>query len=199
MHTLLIQTSPREQDSISRRLADYLTEQLSCSTLTLRDLAEDSLPTPVRQDLLALHSGSGDGSPALAGLRQLEDRLIGELMVADTLVMGIAMHNFSVPVVLKQWVDYVCRAGKTFRYSEDGPRGLTGISDAFLVTATGGAPVGGTMDFATGYMAHIAHFLGVRQVHVIDAGGSKGTPEATLARGRLQIDRLLDNHLTLAV
>lgn len=34
------------------------------------------------------------------------------------------MHNFGVTSQLKNWIDAICRARVTFRYTENGPEGL---------------------------------------------------------------------------
>ncbi len=43
---------------------------------------------------------------------------------ADEYVVGVPMHNFGVPSVLKLWVDQIARAGKTFSYVDGKPKGL---------------------------------------------------------------------------
>ena len=54
----------------------------------------------------------------------LSDTLIEELMEADVIVLGVPMHNFSIPASLKAWFDLITRAGKTFSYGETGQVGL---------------------------------------------------------------------------
>src|SRR5271167_1163626 len=58
-----------------------------------------------------------------AALR-LSDELIAELERADEYVIGVAMHNFSIPSVLKLWIDQIVRRGRTFSYGAEGPKGL---------------------------------------------------------------------------
>lgn len=191
MNVLRIDSSPRGAASNSRALTDYLVQSLAPARLTRRDVAAEPFPALAPQDLVALHGSRREDRKSLEHHMALSDRLIGELMAADTLVVGIAMHNFSIPAALKRWIDYVCRAGLTFRYTDTGPEGLTPIRSAWLMVASGGTPVGGDMDFATGYMTHICRFLGIDTVHVVDASGSKRTPEAVLRDGRAQIDALV--------
>jgi FMN-dependent NADH-azoreductase len=54
----------------------------------------------------------------------LSDELIRELELANELVIGVPMHNFSVPGTLKLWIDQVARPGKTFSYAGGAPAGL---------------------------------------------------------------------------
>jgi len=101
------------------------------------------------------------------------------------------MYNFGIAASLKQWIDAVCRAGVSFKYTQDGPIGLLGIKRAFIITATGGTPIGSEMDFASGYLEHICRFLGIQEVFHIAASGSKGTPEQVIETGKQQIDVLM--------
>jgi FMN-dependent NADH-azoreductase len=52
------------------------------------------------------------------------------------------------------------------------------------------------MDFASGYLAHICGFLGVKEVLHIDASGSKGSPEQIIESGKQQVDNLLSTAQT---
>jgi FMN-dependent NADH-azoreductase len=54
----------------------------------------------------------------------LSDSLIDEVLAADVIVLGIPVHNFSFPATFKAWIDQIARAGKTFSYTDQGPKGL---------------------------------------------------------------------------
>lgn len=192
MTVLKIDTSARFGSSNSRHLTDYLVSQLDDGEVIVRDLARQPLPQISAEDLVGVHGSSTDDRDSLKQHLALSAELIEELKSADTLVLGVSMYNFGVPVVLKQWIDYVCRAGVTFRYGANGPEGLTGVKRAYIVTATGGTPVGSGMDYVSGYLAHICRFIGVEHVIQIDASGSKGAAEQVLAAGRAQIDAALN-------
>jgi len=190
MTTLKIDTSARLHDSNTRQITEYLSNRLGESVIE-RDLVKSPLPLVSAEDLMGVHGSSSDNRESLRNNLALSDELISELKSADTLVFGVPMYNFSIPSVLKQWIDYVCRAGETFRYSSTGPEGLSGIKRAYIVTATGGTPVGGSMDFASGYMELICKFIGVEEIYHIDASGSKGDPETIVNSAKAQIDQLL--------
>ena len=154
-----------------------------------RDLAAH--PPPVSaQDLMGVHGSSDDQRDSLHTHLALSNQLIQELKDADTLVIGAPMYNFGIPASLKQWIDAICRAGVSFKYTDKGPIGLLNIKRAFIITATGGTPVGSKMDFASGYLAHICHFIGVEEVMHIDASGSNGSPEQIIESGKQQIDTI---------
>ena len=194
MTVLKIDSSARQVGSNSRIVSDYLVQQLVLQEgrpVIERNLVKHPLPPMSPQDLMGVHGSQDDERPSLQRHLAISNELIAELQQADTLVLGVAMYNFSVPAYLKQWIDYVCRAGVSFRYTENGPEGLTGVKRAFIVTASGGTPIGSDMDFASRYMEHICHFLGVTEVIHIDAGGFKESANAVIEAAKQQIDALL--------
>ncbi|WP_062059814.1 NAD(P)H-dependent oxidoreductase [Aquimarina longa] len=60
-------------------------------------------------------------------------------MVSDILVIGAPMYNFCIPASLKAYFDLIARAGKTFKYNEQGyPMGLVINKRAVVIITTGG-------------------------------------------------------------
>ena len=120
----------------------------------------------------------------------LSDSLIGDLQEADEYVLGVPMHNFSVPSSLKLWIDQIVRVGKTFSYSAAGPKGLLPGKKATLLLARGGVYETGSpmasFDFVAPYLRTVFVFLGVG-VTIISADGTaqlntgKVDPQAFLA------------------
>ena len=121
----------------------------------------------------------------------LSDELTGELEQADEYVIGVAMHNFSIPSVLKLWVDQISRAGKTFTYGEYGPKGLLVNKKATLLVATGGVYEPGTpmgaLNFAEPYLRAVLGFLGVAEVNLVAAAGT-----AALMQGKVDRAQFLE-------
>ena len=192
MSILHIDSSARLTDSNTRIIGQYLVNALNTKVLH-RDLAVNPLPAISAQDLMGVHGSSGVQRDSLHSHLALSNQLIQELKDADTLIIGAAMYNFGIPASLKQWIDAICRAGVSFKYGEQGPKGLLNIKRAFIITASGGTPVGGDMDFVSGYLSLICHFIGVKEVLHIDASGSKGSPEQIIESGKQQVDTLLAN------
>ncbi|MFT7222218.1 MAG: FMN-dependent NADH-azoreductase [Candidatus Azotimanducaceae bacterium] len=187
MTVLHINSSARLSDSNTRIIGQYLVEALA-EPVVSRDLAKQPLPPISAQDLIDVHGSSGSQRSSLKTQLSLSGRLIDELKSAETLVLGAPMYNFGIPASLKQWIDAICRAGVSFKYTEQGPQGLLGVKRAFIITATGGTPVGSEMDFTSRYLEHICRFLGINEVFHIDASGSKGTPEHVIAQCKQQVD-----------
>ncbi len=103
------------------------------------------------------------------------DALIAELEQADEYVIGVAMHNFSVPAVLKLWIDQVARVGRTFSYGPEGPKGLLQGKKATILVASGGVYEPGTpagaFNFVEPYLRSVLGFLGITNVTFVTASG----------------------------
>jgi FMN-dependent NADH-azoreductase len=107
----------------------------------------------------------------------VSDLLIAELQNANEYVVGVPMHNFSIPSTLKLWIDQVVRAGKTFGYTATGAHGLLTGKKATLVIASGGVYEQGSamaaLNFVTPYLRTVFGFLGITDVNFIAAGGTQ--------------------------
>lgn len=117
----------------------------------------------------------------------LSDSLVAELREADVLVIGVPMYNFNIPASLKAWVDMIARARLTFRYTDNGPKGLLEGKKAYLVVATGGVPVGSPVDFATPYLKHVLGFLGINDVEIIAADRLNSQADEAMDAARARI------------
>lgn len=195
MTILHIDTSANLESSNSREISHYIVEKiiktgLSSDTIIRRDLAKQLLPQISAEDLIDLHASVGSDRESLKQHAELSQNLITELKSSDTLVIGVPMYNFGIPVTLKQWIDYIASAGQTFKYTATGPVGLSGVKQAYVVIASGGTPVGSPMDHISPYMKRVLGFIGVETVHIIDASGSKGATEKVIAEAKAQVDEL---------
>lgn len=136
--------------------------------VTYRDLDAEPLPH--------LRSGSLAGTDATEAARA--ERAIGELLATDVLVIGAPMYNFSIPSTLKAWIDRVAVAGRTFRYTADGPEGLATGKRAILVIAQGGVHAEhAPSEHHESYLKWMLGFLGITDVEVVRAQGLALSPE----------------------
>jgi FMN-dependent NADH-azoreductase len=179
MATLLHLDSSPLEGSISRELTREFVKTWKASrpdgTVIVRDLAAHP-SKPV--DAAWVGAAYTPEEAWTAGQKQVmanSEELIAELQRADEYVLGVAMHNFSIPSVLKLWIDQVARRGKTFSYGEGGPQGLLKGKKATIVVASGGVYEMGTaaaaMNFIEPYLRAVLGFLGVTDVTVVSAGG----------------------------
>lgn len=168
---LHINSSERIQDSVTRQVSAELVSQLqkqSGLTIKSRDLVK-GIPF-INEDWI--HANFTDPEQRTEQKKQAlatSDQLVEELQAAEILVIASPIYNFSVPAVLKAWIDQVARARVTFRYTENGPEGLLKAKKVYLVMASGGVIFGSELDYASTYLKFIMNFLGIKDVIVVDA------------------------------
>jgi len=185
MNILYVTSSPRGSASYSNRVAANVLDELTApnpgTTVTLRDLAREPLPH-IGDDFVAATRGpNGPQTDAQRALLARSDELVDELFAADVIVIAAPMINFTIPTNLKAWIDYVARAGRTFRYSEKGPEGLVKGKQVIIVAARGGvysAGPGSALDFQLPYLKSVLAFLGMTEVEVLEVEGTAYGPEA---------------------
>jgi FMN-dependent NADH-azoreductase len=114
----------------------------------------------------------GDRSAAQVSELKFSDALIEEFLAADALIIGAPLYNFAIPSGLKAWIDRVVVAGKTFKYSAEGPVGLAGDKKVVIVATSGGKYAESPVDFAhVGHLKQVLGFIGLKDVTVIRAAG----------------------------
>jgi FMN-dependent NADH-azoreductase len=119
------------------------------------------------------------GSLAGANADELADAaaIMEQFLAADVIVLGAPMYNFGIPSTLKAWIDRVAVAGKTFRYTENGPEGLAGGKKVIVASGRGGLHTGAPSDFQEPYLTFVLGFLGITDVEFVRAEGVAYSPE----------------------
>lgn len=191
MHILQINASARRDGANSTRVADQITARLQAAnpgaTLTLRDLAVTPHPLLDEAALGALFTPADARSPEQAARVALDDALIAEIQAHDTVVLGVPMYNFGVPVQLKSWIDAIARAGVTFRYTATGPEGLLTGKTVYVALARGGLYRDTPNDSQVPYLKSVLGFLGLTDLRFIYAEGLAMGPDAA-AKGFAQAE-----------
>ena len=166
---LRIDASARTEGSVTRQLNDAVIAQLEAEgpiKVVNRDLTQ---PIPQLDETWvgATFTPPEERTEVQKAALAFSDELVAELAAADTLVIGLAVYNFSTPASLKAWIDQVVRVGVTFRYTETGSEGLLTGKRAIVTFASGGTQIGSDYDFATGYIRHILGFVGITEVSFV--------------------------------
>ena len=182
---LLVTSSPRGDDSLSSKVAHDLANELSArdngTSVVHRDLGVNPIPHLDSVTTSAIRKPAADRTPAEAAAADYSDKLVAELMAADTVVIATGLINFNIYSTLKSWIDNIARAGQTFRYTAEGPEGLAKGKKIYIVLASGGVysegPATG-MNHAVPYLTTILGFLGMTDVEVIYVEGVAFGPEA---------------------
>lgn len=175
---LLILSSPRGEQSysnqVARRFVDNLKARHPEASVVIRNVAETPLPHVGAAFVNGLNLPAERRNADEAQAIGLSDKLVDELLAADTIVLAAPMYNLGLPSTLKAWLDHVVRAGRTFSYSENGPVGLAKNKKAVLVVARGGIyseGPGKQLDFQETYLRGVLGLIGIANVHVIRVEG----------------------------
>jgi FMN-dependent NADH-azoreductase len=181
---LYVSSSPRGSASYSNRVAANVIRELQQAnpqtTVTVRDLAQDPPPHIDVDFVAATRSADGPRTERQRAILAQSDALVAELFAADIIVIAAPMINFSVATTLKSWFDYIARAGRTFSYSEAGPKGLVTGKRVIVVSASGGVYSGenAAFDFQVPWLRNMLGLLGMTDVDVIRIEGTALGPEA---------------------
>jgi FMN-dependent NADH-azoreductase len=167
MKLLHIDSSALGGHSVSRQLTADIVAELKLATPSLEihyhDLAAQPLPhwTPV----------ADASDPAAA----LGNEMLEHFLAADVIVIGAPMYNFAISSSLKAWIDRILVAGKTFRYTENGPEGLAGNKRVIIASSRGGfygkdTPAA-AMDFQEPSLRAAFAFIGIAEIEFVRAEG----------------------------
>lgn len=177
---LQIDSSPLYGVSVSRKLTAAFVAQWKAAhpdgTIIDRDLYATAIPPVTAAWVAAGYAPEASRTEEQKQQLSLSDTFLSELQEADEWIIGVPMHNFGIPAVLKLWIDQVVRAGKAFAYVDGKPQGLlTGKKVTFIV-ATGGIYDAGTQmasfNHVEPYLKSVFGFIGVRDATFLTAGGT---------------------------
>jgi FMN-dependent NADH-azoreductase len=147
--------------AISRSIVDQLTIERGGADIVYRDLAADPLPH-LTLDAFA------------------DTSVLDEFLTADTIVIGAPMYNFTLPTQLKAWIDRIIVAGRTFRYTDNGPKGLASGKRVIIALARGGFYDAGSpasaLEHLETYLRGVFKFIGI-EPEFVAADGLSVSPE----------------------
>jgi FMN-dependent NADH-azoreductase len=200
MKLLHLDTSILGSNSVSRTLTAEIVEREKALHPGLEVVYRD-LEAEKTFHLSGAHLAAFQGAP-------VEDAAFGvdlavggayleELLSADIIVIGLPMYNFSIPSQLKGWIDRVSVAGKTFRYTANGPEGLVKGKKVIIASTRGGiyssdSPMA-RFEHHESYATAVLGFLGMDDISIVRAEGLAIGPEsrqAAFATARQEIAAL---------
>lgn len=157
------------------RHPDWVIEEL--------DLCKEALPSLTVERV--------GGKYVLLGGRDLHGELkdawqdiiahIERFMSADAYLISTPMWNFSIPYVLKQYIDVIVQPKYLFRYTGSGVEGLVKNKKMVVITSRGGdysSPETRRSDFQEPYLRFIFGFVGITDVSFVVAQPMDMDPEA---------------------
>lgn len=201
LKVLRVDSSGRQQNSITRQLTDTLMQQFARVGRPLQVITRDVAPglPVVNEDWInANFTDPAQRSAAQRTVLAESDTLVQELIDSDVLVIGAPLYNFSIPAALKAWIDLIARARLTFRYGDSGPVGLLNGKQAFVILASGGTALGSEQDFASAYLRHVLAFVGITDVQFINADRQMQQGDAARSAAIAQIEQATKSLLLAA-
>ena len=172
---LRIDSSLFSEQGVSNALMDHLVDKLKdkykSNQLVTRDLVENAIPHLDAGWIQALMTDEDTRTDEQKEKVSYSDGIIEEVEQADILVLALPMYNFSVPSVVKAWFDHLARAGRTFKYTNAGPKGLLTGKKTYLVTTRGGVHKNKETDTLIPFVLNFLKFVGLDDVEVIYAEG----------------------------
>lgn len=176
MKLLHIDSSILGDHSASRQLSRSVVEAFTASApdtqVVYRDLANEPLNHFSGATLAAAGTPLEGRDTAQTLDVETNEATLAEFLSADVVVIGAPMYNFSIPSQLKAWIDRICVAGRTFRYTEAGPEGLCKGKKVIVVSTTGGLHQG--LPSGVGHndlLKVVFGFIGVTDLQFVVAEG----------------------------
>lgn len=155
--------------------------------VTARDLSQDGFGQITADYAEAILSRDEHAAPAF----KASENLIRELEETDALVIATPMHNYTVPAVLKLWIDLVLRAGRTFGFQDGRKVALLTDRPTLILVSSGGLVRGGATqpDHLTGYLTDVLATIGIRDLRFVylEALARPDMAERALWRARQEI------------
>jgi FMN-dependent NADH-azoreductase len=166
MNLLHIDSSALGAHSVSRELSRAVVDAWKRDHAGARTLYRDLAANP-----LPHWAPAADASdPAVRSGGDVLD----EFLAADVVVIGTPMYNFGIPSTLKAWIDRIAIAGKTFRYTANGPEGLAVDKKIIIASSRGGiysSGAGVAADFQEAYLRQVFGFFGITDIEIVRAEG----------------------------
>ena len=180
MKLLHIDFSINGANSVSRQLTQSITAQWRAShpgtVVEYLDLAVDG-PSHLSVDSIGFRIPPA--SPILSEVQKREnavsEALVTQFLAADVVVIGAPLYNFTIPSQLKSWIDRIAQGGRTFTYTDKGPKGLAGGKTLIIALSRGGvystSEGGRAMEHQETYLQTLFGFLGVTDIRFVRAEG----------------------------
>lgn len=187
---LVLNSSAKALNSRSRKLTEifvaYWKGIHEDAVIRIRELGNADVPHINQEWITAAFKPEGQRSEEETKTLKTSDAYIAELREADVIVIGAPMYNWSIPGVLKAYIDQVMRVNETFRYDRECPEhpyvGLLEHKTLFLLLSRGdggyepGEP-NAHMNFQSTYLKTVFNIMGIHDIKVVAINGASTAGE----------------------
>ncbi|WP_379126791.1 FMN-dependent NADH-azoreductase [Paenibacillus sp. sgz500958] len=199
-NVLFIKANNRPADqSVSVRLYNEFLESYKLNNpedeITELDLFAENLPYYDNTILTGLYK-EAQGFPVTeeeAASAAIVNKFFTQFEAADKVVFAFPLWNMTVPAVLHTYIDYLNQAGKSFKYTAEGPVGLLTGKKVVLLNARGGIYSEGpaaSAEMAVNFINGILGFWGISDITKVIVEGHNQLPA--------QAEEIIANGLQLA-
>lgn len=115
-----------------------------------------------------------------ARLAKVANSYLEQFLAADKVVMAFPLWNFSIPAQFLTYLFYLNQAGKTFKYTAQGPVGLVTNKEVVLLNARGGVYSDGPManwEMSLNYVKNILTHFGITNPQTVVVEGHNAAPD----------------------
>lgn len=202
MNLLEIQSSVRQEGSVSRTLASQFIHAWRAhhadAQHILRDVGANPPAFPTAGWVVANYTPPQAQTQSMRDELAESEMLIAELVIADRIVLGVPMYNFSISTNLKAYIDNVVRIDRTFTF--DSSTGMFGSllsgKKALIVSSRASSYAPGTptaaMDFCEPYMRFILKFIGIQDLEYVEVPNQFGSGEKRQKATETAIAQLME-------
>lgn len=140
------------------------------------DLYKTEIPE-LDSEVLNFRNGVPVSNPeAIAKAKQIS-YFTDQFIQADKYIFVTPLWNLGLPAKTKTYIDTICIAGKTFKYTPSGVQGLLKNKKCLHIHSSGGFHSKDPQSHADGYLKDIMSFLGVQDYKSIVVEGHQAVPD----------------------
>ncbi|MCP2035997.1 FMN-dependent NADH-azoreductase [Planomicrobium sp. HSC-17F08] len=188
MNVLVVKANNRPStEGVSSKMHEvFMNEMDKGLNIQTFDVFEEDMPY-FGQDFFNAMQKSAQAEP----MTELEQRILtasakamDAFMEADVVVFAFPLWNMTIPAALQTFIDYIYRAGVTFKYTENGPVGLVPEKKVIILNARGGVystPEAAPAEMSVTYIRNIMNFFGIQDINEVIIEGHAADPEAAPA------------------
>jgi FMN-dependent NADH-azoreductase len=173
MNILMINAHPDYKNALrgTNQLADFTLKQIKQQ---IPDAQVENLALYAPETTIPEITAENLNDPSLIDAQQNE--LIAQFKRADLIMIFMPLHNFNIVSRLKDYIDNILIANKTFKYTADGSVGLLDGKQKVAYVQTSGSDYEHDIryvnaDIAPHYMRTILNFMGISKMELIRAEG----------------------------
>ncbi|ANS74127.1 FMN-dependent NADH-azoreductase [Paenibacillus yonginensis] len=180
-HVLFIKANGRPaEQSVSVKLYESFLHSYKAAhpedAVTELDLFAADLPYYDNDMLTGLYKLGNDipATHAEQKAADLANTYLDQFLAADKVVIAFPLWNFTIPAQLLTYLFYLNQAGKTFKYTAEGPVGLVGEKKVVLLNARGGVYSEGPMaglEMSLNYVKNVLAFWGIQNPETVVVEG----------------------------